>query len=139
MLRSLRRSLKKTNGQAIAELAITLPLLIMILCAIIDFGWLFANQLALSYLSREGARYAIVHSGDADAETGITNRVLEMAPDFLQDRMTVTVTFSEPASRRSGDVSVRAEAGVAALTPVVGIFEQNQTVTLSAGCTMKVE
>jgi Flp pilus assembly protein TadG len=135
----IRRILKNNDGQAIAELAITLPILLLVLCAIIDFGWFFTNQLALSYCSREGARYAIVHSEGDDSQLNITNRVLAVAPDYLRDNMTVTVTFSNDNSRRAGDVIVLVEAGVSALTPVVGTFEQGQTIVLSSKCVMKVE
>jgi Flp pilus assembly protein TadG len=139
MLRPTRKFLRSNGGQAIAELAIVLPLLLMILCAIIDFGWLFANQLTLSYLSREGARYAIVHSLDTYAVSDIRQRVTDIAPDFLSGKIAVNVTFSDSTSHRAGDVRVDVTANVSALTPVVGVFEQGQTVTLSSECVMKVE
>ena len=139
MFRFASRLMKETNGQAMAELAITLPILLLILCAIIDFGWFFSNQLSLSYLSREGARYAVTHSEDTNAEQNIQDRVSAAAPDYLKNSITVTVTFSNPNSPRSGDVDVNVQANVAALTPVVGIFEQSQTITLSSQCVMKVE
>jgi Flp pilus assembly protein TadG len=138
-LRSICRFLKNSSGQALVELAITLPVLMLILCGIIDFGWLFTNQLALSYCSREGARYAVVHAEGEDAQTNIENRVFDVAPDYMRSNMTVTVTFSNAASPRMGDVDVSVEAGVAALTPVIGILEPGQIITLSSKCVMKVE
>lgn len=69
--------MKKEDGQAIVELAISLPILIMILCAIIDFGWLFMNQNSIDY-AREGARYAIVHSSSKSA---IEAHIRAIAPE----------------------------------------------------------
>jgi len=34
------RKLKNEKGQAFVEFAIVLPLLLMILCGIIDYGWI---------------------------------------------------------------------------------------------------
>jgi hypothetical protein len=90
-------------------------------------------------LSREGARYAIVHSEDSDAVTKVENRILQIAPDYIKNVLSISITFSNPSSRRNGDVNVDIEADVAALTPVVGMFEPNQTKTITSGCVMKVE
>lgn len=139
MINLLRRLRKDTQGQAIAELAITLPVLLLILCGIIDFGWLYTNQLALSYCSREGARYAVVHATEPGALQNAKDRTLSVAPDFLRDKMTVTVAFTNVGAPRTGDVRVLVTAGIEALTPVMGVFEQGQLVTLSSQCVMRVE
>lgn len=36
---------RKEDGQAMVEFALILPIFLLILCGIIDFGWLFYNQL----------------------------------------------------------------------------------------------
>ena len=57
MLRkSVKNRIKSEEGQAMVEFAIALPLLLLILCGIIDFGWLFYNQLNVDNTSREAAR-----------------------------------------------------------------------------------
>ena len=136
---SSRFSLSNEKGQALVELAITLPILLLMICAIIDFGWFLSNQLTLSYCSREGARYGIVHANDTGAVQAITDRVIAVAPDYISDKITVAVTFSNPTSRRLGDVTVHVEAGIVALTPVTGVFVQGETVTLVSQCVMKAE
>ena len=57
---------KKESGQAMVEAALVIPLFILILCGILDFGWIFSNQLMVNNCSREGARYAIVRSDESD-------------------------------------------------------------------------
>jgi len=47
---------KKEKGQAMVETALVLPLFLLILCGIIDYGWIFSNQLMLNNSSRDGAR-----------------------------------------------------------------------------------
>ncbi|MBK5244583.1 MAG: pilus assembly protein, partial [Eubacteriaceae bacterium] len=127
---------KKEDGQAVVELAITLPILIMILCAIIDFGWIFTNQNIIDNASREGARYAIVHSTNV---TAIETYTKSVTPANIRNNLTVTVTFSNPSNPRQGDVTVVVAGGVTALTPIVGVFTQGEIINLDSSCTMKVE
>lgn len=136
MFSYLIRKLRKEEGQAVVELALTLPILIMILCGIIDFGWIFTNQNIIDNASREGARYAIVHSTDVAVIKTYTKSV---TPDNIRNSLTVTVTFSNPSAPRQGDVTVDVDGGVTALTPIAGVFTQGAIINLDSSCTMKVE
>ena len=138
----MNRSRKKykEKGQALVEMALILPVLLLLLCGIIDFGWISYNKLSVSYVSREGARYAAVHASDANAVELVQDKVLLAAPEYLQDKIAVTVSFSNPSSPRQGDVTVTVVALVDALTPVAGtIFGQSTGIALEAECVMKVE
>ncbi|MBC3804342.1 hypothetical protein GH808_07850 [Acetobacterium fimetarium] len=136
MFANIIRWVKKEEGQAVVELAITLPILIMILCAIIDFGWLFTNQNSIDNCSREGARFAIVHSSST---TAIADHVRAVAPDYLADSLVIKVTFTNSASPRLGDVKVEVSSDVDVLTPLTGVFVQGDTMNLKSSSTMKVE
>jgi Flp pilus assembly protein TadG len=52
--------LKREDGAAAVEFAILLPLLMLILFGIIEFGLVLYNQEVITNASREGARYGIV-------------------------------------------------------------------------------
>jgi Flp pilus assembly protein TadG len=52
--------LKREEGAAAVEFAILLPLLMLILFGIIEFGLVLFNQEVITNASREGARYGIV-------------------------------------------------------------------------------
>jgi Flp pilus assembly protein TadG len=136
MFANIVKKIKKEDGQALVELAITLPILIMILCAIIDFGWLFTNQNILDYCTREGARFAIVHS---TSSTAIRDHIRSIAPANIANSMVIDVVFSNSTNPRLGDVQVDIHADVAVLTPIVGVFVKDQTMNLDSSCTMKVE
>ena len=68
------------DGQAMVEFALILPILLLILCGIIDFGWLFYNQLALNNICREGARYAVVNT----AEDHSTDDILRHIDNYIE-------------------------------------------------------
>lgn len=136
MFANIIKRLKKEDGQAVVELAITLPILIMILCGIIDFGWLFMNQNSIDYCSREGARYAIVHS---TSKIAIEEHIRTIAPDNIADTIDINITFTNTSNPRLGDVVIEIDDDIAVLTPIAGVFVQGETMNLSSSCTMKVE
>jgi len=139
-MRKISRSFVKSNkGQAVIELAITLPILLLVLCAIIDFGWIFTNKLFVTFSSREGARYGIVVATESNAAELIEEKIQEVTPSFLKDKITVKVTFSNIYDIRAGDVTVTVSCVVKALTPVVGVFTTDQNIPLDSVCVMKVE
>ena len=55
-----QRLFKNEKGQAMVEFAIVLPFLLMILCGILDFGWIYYNKYKIEDASYQGARFAFV-------------------------------------------------------------------------------
>ncbi len=125
---------KSEQGQAIVEFALVLPVLLMLLCGIIDFGWIFGNQLAANNAAREAARYTAVHYYDSTpavalgaAENVVTNR----APTLTSPEVTLTV---------SGDqVTILVTSQVDVLTPIVSAFFTDGEYTATAQCVMRLE
>ena len=50
--------LKKEKGQAVVEFALALPLLLLLMCGVLDFGWIYANQYRVENAAYTAARYA---------------------------------------------------------------------------------
>ena len=48
MKKRLKKAFGREDGQSMVEFALILPIFLLILCGIIDFGWLFYNQLSLN-------------------------------------------------------------------------------------------
>jgi Flp pilus assembly protein TadG len=55
------------RGAAAVEMALVLPLLLLVLFALIDFGRAFSAQIQLSQAAREGVRLASLNSGATPA------------------------------------------------------------------------
>jgi Flp pilus assembly protein TadG len=51
---------KKQTGQALLEFALILPMLLLLIMAIVDFGWMLFNYNQLTNSLREGLRYGSV-------------------------------------------------------------------------------
>lgn len=102
------------RGQSLVEFALVVPMLLLVLFAIIDFGRLFQGYITLTNATREGARIAAVGGTDSD----ISARVLSAASGLSG----VTVS---PASYpdAGGDISgnsvvVTASAPMSFITPI---------------------
>lgn len=118
------------NGQAMVEMAIILPILLLILFSIIEFGWIFGAQLLVTHGSREGARLGAVHSTEADIETQITGRVQTTASILDPAVLSINTNFTNP-SRREGDVIVQVSYPVTVVTPLVSAITGNPVVVQS--------
>lgn len=51
---------KDENGQSLVEFALVVPVLLLFLLGIVEFGWLFNAKISLTSAAREGARVAAV-------------------------------------------------------------------------------
>jgi Flp pilus assembly protein TadG len=78
LIRSLRRFVRAQSGAEIVEFALTLPLLLLVVLGIIEFGFLFQQYEVVTNAAREGARIATLPTYSANAtatQTNVTTRV----------------------------------------------------------------
>jgi len=61
-----KRRIAKRKGQALVELALTLPLILLLILGAMDFGRLFYTKLVLTNAAREGANYLAYHPDDKE-------------------------------------------------------------------------
>ena len=67
-LSSLRSRLRSEHGAELIETALTLPLILLVVVGIIEFGWVFQKYEVITNAAREGARiYVLPNFGPADA------------------------------------------------------------------------
>lgn len=126
--------LNNERGQATVELALVLPVLLLILFGIMEFGRVFSSYLILTNAAREGARLAAVGASD----TAIEQRVEDAAAGLDLNRLTVTITPSE--SNRVAGVQATVSVGysVDLVTPVLSGFAPNPF-PLTVQAAMRVE
>ena len=69
-----RKRLRSESGAELIEVALTLPLLMLVLLGIIEFGFVFQQYEVITNAAREGARVAVLPSYSTDdAKTRINN------------------------------------------------------------------
>jgi len=68
---------RRDSGAAALEFALILPALVLLTLGIIEFGFLFQNQLALTHAAREGARMAAIGTWN---QAEVAQRALPTTP-----------------------------------------------------------
>lgn len=106
---------KNNRGQALVETALVLPIILLILLGIIDFGLMFNNYLVVSNASREGARTAAVGATDSE----ITSLVANVAATLDVSKITVTITPSQSLRKKGDEVVVTVDYDYNMITPII--------------------
>jgi len=115
------KSFSKSKGQSAVEMALILPIVILILTGIIDFGLVFNNFLVISNASREGARSAAV--GATDGEIDLMVRSLTTTLD--QTKIKITIYPTELLRKDGQEAAVTVEYDNNLITPIIGSIVPN--------------
>jgi Flp pilus assembly protein TadG len=135
MLKSRTRSEK---GAALVEMAVVMPLFILLLFGIMEAGWAFSQQVEVRNAAREGARLAVVDyptpgSGDS---TAIVAEVCSRAP-LSADRALVSVEAFDTNGDGDYDLArITVSQDYASLTGVIPAFG---SLTITSTVEMRVE
>ncbi len=129
---------RREGGQSVVELALTLPLLVLLICGMIEMGWLASTRLVLDNITREGVRAGIVATSTSACTTNVTTRINEMKPDYMTSTITVTITYSNPSNFQDGDITVVTTYNLPTLTPLTTFLTTDGTFHLQSECTMKM-
>ena len=78
-----RRKRRSDSGAELIELAIVLPILLIVVAGIVDFGFLFQRYEAITNAAREGARVAILPNFN---DTDVQERVKQYLDSTGLDR-----------------------------------------------------
>jgi Flp pilus assembly protein TadG len=104
----------RDSGAAAVEMAIVLPLLLLLTFGIIDFGRMLNAQVTLSAAAREGARWAAL------GQPGVPARVVLAAPG-LTPAPTTTVTACPATPAVGTNATVVATYSFTFITPLSAI------------------
>jgi Flp pilus assembly protein TadG len=87
-----RNQIRDERGQTMAEFAIVLPILIVLLFGIVQFGILFNNYVTLTDAVRAGARAAAVSRQASDPSGAATAAVRSSARDLTPGSLGVSIS-----------------------------------------------
>ena len=75
-LKTRRRAKSSESGSSLVELAVSLPLLLVLIVGIVDFGFLFQSFEVVTNAAREGARIAVLPGyTNADVQARVSTYV----------------------------------------------------------------
>jgi Flp pilus assembly protein TadG len=108
MTLSPRAHLRREDGQAMAELALVLPILVSVMLGIVQFGIIFNNYVTMTDAARAGARKAAVSRFVADNGASAEAVVYADATSLDPSKLDVSVDASPDWATAGGDVTVTA-------------------------------
>jgi len=84
------RIIKNEKGASAVEFALILPILIILVFGIVQFGIAYNNYIALTHATREGARLAAVNMDEILGIEEFENRIKESAPSVSIESITLS-------------------------------------------------
>ena len=154
MKRSRRVRRRGERGQSLVEFALLLPILLILLFAIVDFGMGFHAYITVTNSAREGARLGAVHpplnvssspcNGKSSLNKCIEDRVRATA-DLADQSTKMTVTITNANGQSGQSVVVKADYQYNLITPLAGLVQFvsgnviGPTLTFSSTADMRLE
>jgi len=110
--------IKSEKGASAVEFALILPILIILVFGIVEFGIAFNNYITITHAAREGARIAAVDLNNPDLKNIIIERAYPV-PITPED-----ITISTPEGTNIGDpVEVEITYNISITIPLVGSWD----------------
>jgi Flp pilus assembly protein TadG len=131
-LRRLRARQASERGTALVEFALVVPILLVVLFGMTDFGKAFNYWIDQTHLANEGARWAVVNSNPGSGS--LQQYILSQADTSeLQGRAHVCISFpSNPATGTSGLVGDPVRVTVTSTYPWLPFLGGRMGVTSTA-------
>ena len=116
LIRARRKNGEK--GQALVEFTLLVPIFLLLLFAIVDFGMGFHAWITVTNSAREGARLGAVSA----AQTDIVDRVYQTA-DLPNESTQMTVTVTNAQGQPGESVVVAVDYDYDLITPLAGLIQ----------------
>src|SRR5687767_12646276 len=100
---------RSERGQSVVEFAMVLPLLLVVLFAIVDFGRIYQGHITLTNAAREGARLGAVGGSEGEIRARVTATATGIAP---------AVEIENARGTAGESVVVSTSATIALITPL---------------------
>jgi hypothetical protein len=131
----LKNKTTKHKGQALVEIALVLPILLLLLFGIIEFGRILNAYIMVSNASREGARYSAV--GHTDVQ--VRQLVMDKTPNLNIVQSSIIINPRNTGAERER-VIVTVPCDFQLITPIVkNIISPSGTFRIESSTEMRVE
>ena len=124
---------RKQRGQATVEFALILPVFLLLLLGIMEFGLVFHEYLVVTHAAREGARVATLGGTDAEVLSTVST-----AADAI-DRGALTTSIAPAVRVRGSRVTVMVTNQVSLMTPLFSAFFPQNPFPVSGTSIMRME
>jgi Flp pilus assembly protein TadG len=139
---------RRDQGAAAVEMVLVIPVFLVLIAGVVDFGYVFYTKQIMTAASREGARYGTKYHTNASGghilpnalSPSITNYITSNYSSLLPSAPTVTPSGSGYTSGVAGD-DLKVEVSLTYNWLMVGTFIPGlgSSINLNTSTTMKVE
>lgn len=116
------------QGQALVEMALVLPLFLLLLFGVIEMGRVGYAYISISNAVREGGRTATIGGTDLEIKNSIENA----APFLDSTSLTISISPLEDYRQSGQEVTVNAAYPVHLAIPIINNFIANPVVVSSS-------
>lgn len=127
------------RGAAAVEFALVVPVLIMLLLGIMEFGRAYSAQTTLSNAAREGVRVMAINNSESNAKAAAKNVAGVLHPGLKDEKIifkyqtTPATTPAPTACAANIQVTVTIDYSLTTMTGIAGPFAMKGTGTMQCG------
>ena len=106
---------RRERGASLVEFALMMPLLILLLLGMLEFGWAMAQQIDVRHKAREGLRLSIVDESFSDIQARVCNDDIVKGSALTVAEITTMTDVGEP-------ITFTVTADLSQITGLFGVF-----------------
>lgn len=117
------------RGAAAVEFALLVPVLVMLLLGIMEFGRAYNTQTILANAAREGARSMAINNSQTEARTVAKNAATQLNPTLADSH----IMFSASTCSVGSQMTVTISYSLSTMTGIAGPFAMTGKGTMLCG------
>jgi len=145
-LKSIRQRLTGSEGQAIVEFALVMPLLLLLIIGVVEFGRAWNIKQVITDAAREGARIAVIYEPTMTFDSVYNTTARAMARGGVApppaNGATITITGWNDGGGQPATVAIAVPYNFVFFGPMYNLFfnqSKTHTMTLNTSFTMRNE
>lgn len=120
--------LRRERGATAVEFALIVLPFMLIVCLLVDVGWVYSQQQAVTNAAREGSRHYAIHHTESGAQDAAEARAIEIAT-AARVAGPITISYSDPpCGGTEPSVTMIVTAPMTNLTGMIPAFGGTNTV-----------
>ena len=131
--------LRDERGQALAEFALVLPLILFFLAGIINFGRAWNIKQAVTDAAREGARYAVIQDNTIQTTDDVKAKIEERLALASIESSTIAFSGDFHVANSETTVTVSTQHDMGLVGVLLGWAGVPSVITISTQATMRSE
>jgi Flp pilus assembly protein TadG len=129
------RALRRNEGSSLVEMALTLPVVLIIMTGIFAFSIALNQRLQLTEAVNAGGRFLALDRGDPDPCTNTSNIIYAAAPGLAKANMTISFSLNGVKSSGTKGTTTACDPSGTAANPNL-ILGDNASFTVTYPCTL---